>query len=112
MEPIRVLIICAMGFSSSLIEQNVLREAKRRDVPLEFLASGTGSIEGIIEDFGPHYILLAPQATYLKSAVAEASKRLGIQYSLIDYFTYATADGVKILDMVLAATQAPKSTTE
>jgi cellobiose-specific phosphotransferase system component IIB len=105
MEPIRALIICAMGFSSSLIELNVLNEAKRRGVALVFQASGTGSIESTIEGFGPHYILLAPQATYLKSAVAQASARLGIGWSVIDFFTYATADGGKILDTILAATQ-------
>lgn len=109
MDPIRVLIICSTGFSSSLIEQNVLREAKTRGVPLEFLAVGAGSIESIIEDFGPHHILLAPQTTYMKSAVSQASQRLGITYSTIDYFTYATADGGKILDTILAATRSPRT---
>jgi len=102
--PIRVLIICSMGFSSSLIEQNVLREAKTRGIALEFLAVGTGSIESVIQDFGPHTILLAPQATYLKSAVAQACERLAITYTVIDYFTYATADGRKVLDTIIATT--------
>jgi cellobiose PTS system EIIB component len=102
--PIRVLIICSMGFSSSLIEQNVLREAKNRGIALEFLAVGTGSIESVIEDFGPHTILLAPQATYLKSAVSQECERLGIKYTVIDYFTYATADGKKVLDTIIATT--------
>ncbi len=103
MAPIRVLIICAMGYSSSLIEQNVLREAGKRGVPLDFFAAGTGSIESIIEEFGPDTILLAPQATYLKSAVAQACEQRGITYTVIDFFTYATADGGKVLDAILAA---------
>lgn len=110
MDPLRVLIICAMGFSSSLIEQNVLREAAKRGIPLDFLAAGTGSIESTIDEFKPRFILLAPQASYLKSAVSQACVRLGIDYASIDYFSYATADGGKILDTILAGVQASQTT--
>lgn len=103
MQQVRALIICAMGFTSSLVEENLLEAARKRKISLELKSGGTGGVEDVISSFGPDVILLAPQSSYIRRHVEPLAKAAGIKVLLIDHFAYATADGEVILNSILTA---------
>ncbi len=101
MQSIRVLVVCAMGFTSSLVEESLTEAARKRNIGIELKSGGTGGIEDVVKDYNPSVILLAPQTSFIRRHLEPFAKAAGIKVLPIDHFAYATADGDTILDTIL-----------
>lgn len=100
----RVLLVCAAGMSSSLLEEKIRKAAQAagRDMELKAIDSmrvGLWDFEKERVDI----ILVAPQVRFKKRSIAEKAEPLGIQVQDIDTIAYGMVDGEKIFAQVLAA---------
>lgn len=106
-KPIRVLMVCAMGMSSSLLEAKVVEAAQAAGVPMELKAITTPEVARW--DFQAHYVdvvLVAPQVRYKRKSIAQAAAPYGIIVQDIDPVTFGMVEGEKLFQQVLAAVQA------
>ncbi|HWI66448.1 MAG TPA: PTS sugar transporter subunit IIB [Symbiobacteriaceae bacterium] len=103
----KILLVCAGGFSSSLVARRVQQAASERklDVSVEFgFPPFIDRRDDVLVEYLRRFdvLLIAPQIRFM---VAAAEKRLGdvgIPYALIDSLAYGQCDGDKILDQALA----------
>ena len=106
-KPLKVLMVCAMGMSSSLLEAKILEAARAAGVPMELQAINTPEIARW--DFQAHWVdvvLVAPQVRYKRKSIAQAAEPRGIIVQDIDPITFGMVEGEKLFQQVLAAIQA------
>mgnify|MGYP003987159025 CR=1 FL=1 len=99
-----VLMVCAMGMSSSLIEQKTAKVAEEKGVPFELKALETPEIARW--DFKENYVdvvLVAPQVRFKKKSLEQAAGPYGSIVINIDPVAYGMVDGEKIFDQVMEA---------
>jgi len=104
---IKVLMVCAMGMSSSLLENKTREAARAAGVPFELKAITTPEIARW--DFQAHYVdvvLVAPQVRYKRRSIAEAAAPYGIIVQDIDPVTFGMVEGEKLFQQIMAAIQA------
>ena len=78
-KPIKVLMVCAMGMSSSLLEAKTREAAQAAGVPFELQAINTPEMARW--DFQEHYVdvvLVAPQVRYKRKSIAQAAEPFNI----------------------------------
>ncbi len=102
---IKVLIVCAMGFTSSMIEENVIKAAERRGLSVELKSRGTGGIEDFIQSYLPHVVLFAPQTAFMRRQLEPLVSSAGGKCATVDNMAYATADGEAVLDTILKSVE-------
>ena len=102
---IRVLMVCAMGMSSSLIEAKTAKAAdSRRCVPFELKAIEAAEMGRW--DFSENpmdIVLVAPQVRFKKKAIEQASGPYGTIVLNIDTVAYGMIDGEAIFNQVMEA---------
>lgn len=106
-KPFRLLLVCAMGMSSSLLESKILDAARAAGVPLELKAITT--VEIGLWDFVKHrvdVVLVAPQVRFKKRSITQAASPHGVLVQDIDPVMFGMAEGEKIFQQVMAALQA------
>lgn len=106
-KPIKVLMVCAMGMSSSLLEGKTREAAKAAGVPFELQAITTPEIARW--DFQAHYVdvvLVAPQVRYKRKSIAEAAAPYNIIVQDIDPIIFGMVDGEKLFQQIQAAVAA------
>ena len=104
---IKVLLICAAGMSSSLLEASIKRAAESAGVDLEVSAYFANI--GTYWDFEEHpfdVILIAPQVRFMKKSIAKKVEPLGIIVESIDPQAYGMVDGEKIFQQISDALEA------
>ena len=104
---IKILLVCAMGMSSSLLESKVREAAKNAGVPMELNAITTPEISRW--DFQAQYVdavLVAPQVRYKRKSIAQAAAPFGIIVQDIDPVTFGMVEGEKLFQQVWEAIQA------
>jgi PTS system cellobiose-specific IIB component len=106
-KPIKALMVCAMGMSSSLLEERTRQAAKAAEVPFELRALNVPEMARW--DFQKDYVdivLVAPQVRYKRKSIAQAAAPFGIIVQDIDPFIFGMVDGEKLFQQILQAIEA------
>ncbi len=106
-KPIKVLMVCAMGMSSSLLESKTIEAAKAAGVPFEMKSINTPEMARW--DFEAHYVdvvLVAPQVRFKRKSIAKAAEPYGIIVQDIDPVLFGMVEGEKLFQQILAAVRA------
>ena len=101
---IKVLLVCAGGMSSSMLEDKIRKAAGAagRDMELKAIDSMRMSLWDFEKDH-MDIILVAPQVRFKKRSIAEKAEPLGIVVQDIDTVAYGMMDGEKIFSQVIEA---------
>jgi PTS system cellobiose-specific IIB component len=106
-KPIKVLIVCAIGMSSSLLESKTIEAAEAKGVKLEMMSCTTP--DSARWDFETNYVdmvLIAPQVRYKRKSLTKMAEPFGIIVEPIEPVTYGMVDGEKIFQQIMAALEA------
>ena len=109
-KPIRVLIVCAIGMSSSLLESKTTEAAEAEGVNLEMMSCTTP--DSARWDFEKDYVdvvLIAPQVRYKRKSLAKMAEPYGTVVEPIDFVTYGMVDGEKLYRQIMTALEARDS---
>ena len=99
-----VLLVCAAGMSSSLLENKTREAAKMAGHSLTIHAVSSGEIA--IYDFAAHpveLVLIAPQVRYKKRSISERAAPFGIIVQDIEPTTFGMVDGDKLFQQIQQA---------
>jgi len=101
---VRVLMVCAIGMSSSLIERKTAKVAEEAGVPFEIQAVDVPEIgRWNFEENPVDIVLIAPQARFKKRSIDQVAGPLGIIVENIDSVAYGMIDGEKIFEQIMTA---------
>ena len=101
---VKVLLVCAIGMSSSLLVSKVTEEAEAAGVKMDMLAIETPEVARW--DFETIYmdiVLVAPQVRFKRKSIAKACEPYGTVVEVIDTVSYGMVDGKKIFQQIVAA---------
>lgn len=98
-EPIKLIILCSWGATSSQLAKKVQEAAERRGIPLTADAGGTGEFKKKAGQY--NVALLEPQVRHLKNEISKVAAEHGIPVDVVDQRAFALMDGEKVLDQVL-----------
>ncbi len=102
-EKIRVVMVCAMGMSSSLLEAATIKAAK--EAGADFEMRSISAQEMGVYDFDAHpvdIVLVAPQVMFKRRSIKQAAEPRGIIVQDIEPTTYGMVDGEKLFQQILA----------
>ncbi len=104
----RVVMVCAGGLSSSLVEAHLRRAAESRGIALDLRSMSVFVLEHLELDTIPPLgaILVAPQVRFMRRGLERRVADLGIAVLVIDPMDFGMADGEAILDKLGAAVAA------
>jgi PTS system cellobiose-specific IIB component len=107
-DPIRVLMLCAVGCSTTLLQSSIMKAAKTAGLTLELYGD---TIDGFAyRDFVKDpfdVILIAPQVRIARKSIVRKAEPFGITVVLMDPMAFGMADGDKLLRQILDALQTP-----
>jgi PTS system cellobiose-specific IIB component len=106
-KPIKALMVCAMGMSSSLLENKTKEAAARIGFPLELKAVAVQDI--VLWDPKVQWydiILVAPQVFYKRRAIEQTAGPHGIIVQPIDPTVFGMVDGEALCKQIMNAIQA------
>lgn len=95
----KILICCAGGFSSSIVEKKMREYGEKVGEEIEVKAVGTSEVDEIIGD-GYQVLLYAPQVRNRAKILEETAKKAGIPCALMAPQDYALANAEKIYKQV------------
>jgi PTS system cellobiose-specific IIB component len=101
---IKVVLVCAAGMSSSLIEEKIRQAAAAvgKDMELRAVDATRMALWDYDQD-RMDIILVAPQVRFKKKSILEKAEPLGIIVQDIDTIAYGMCDGEKIFSQVMDA---------
>lgn len=102
-KPIKVLIVCAIGMSSSLLEEKIVEAATAAGVEIEMMSCTTP--DAARWDFKENYvdvILVAPQVRYKKKSLTQQAGQYGTVVDNIESITYGMVDGEALFKQIMA----------
>jgi PTS system cellobiose-specific IIB component len=103
---IKVILVCAAGMSSSLLEEKIRQAAAKAGKDMELKAVDSTSIS--LWDYEKNrmdIILVAPQVRFKKRSIMQQSEPFGVIVQDIDTVAYGMVDGEKIFEQVIEAMQ-------
>ena len=101
---IRVVLVCAAGMSSSLLEEKIRLAAAAAGKEMDLRAVDSTRISlWDYENDRMDVILVAPQVRFKKKGIIQKAEPLGIIVQDIDTVAYGMIDGEKIFNQVLDA---------
>ena len=106
-KPIKALMVCAMGMSSSLLENKTKEAAAKAGIPFELKATTVGDI--VRWDPTMHWydiILIAPQVFYKRKAIEQTAFPHGILVQPINPTVFGMVDGEALFQQILDAIRA------
>lgn len=101
--PIRLLIICSWGATSSVLCQKINQAAQERGIPLVADAAGTGEFPDKLPLCD--VILIEPQIGHHKHELQKAADARSIPCTMVDPIAFATMNGAKVLEQALTLIQ-------
>jgi PTS system cellobiose-specific IIB component len=107
---LKVLIVCAMGMSSSLLENKTIEAGKNAGVEVQMHAITTPDVGRW--DWQANWVdvvLVAPQVRYKRKSIAQAANPLGIIVQDIEPITFGMVDGDKLFQQISDAVRARDS---
>ena len=101
---IKVVLVCAAGMSSSLLEEKIRQAAENAGKAMELKAIDSSRM-GLwdYEKESMDIILVAPQVRFTKRSIIQKAEPLGIIVQDIDTVAYGMVDGEKIFAQVIEA---------
>jgi PTS system cellobiose-specific IIB component len=106
-KPIKVLMVCAMGMSSSLLEAKTREAAAQAGVPFELKAVAVQEVGRWDPAMHPYdIVLIAPQVFYKRRAVEEKVRPYGILVESIDSTIFGMVDGEALFAQIMKAIKA------
>ena len=106
-KPIKVLMVCAMGMSSSLLENKTKDAAAKAGIPFELKAVAVGDIVRWDPTLSWYdIVLVAPQVFYKRKAIEQTASPHGILVEAISPQVFGMVDGEALLEQILAAIRA------
>jgi len=101
---IKVVLVCAAGMSSSLLEEKIRQAAAAagKDMELKAVDSTTINLWNY-EQNTMDVILVAPQVRFKKRSIIQQSEPFGVIVQDIDTVAYGMVDGETIFKQVLEA---------
>ncbi|MDO9546508.1 MAG: PTS sugar transporter subunit IIB [Pelolinea sp.] len=101
---IKVVLVCAAGMSSSLLEEKIRQAAAAsgRQMELKAVDATTMSLWDYAKDT-MDVILVAPQVRFKKRGIIQQAEPYGVIVQDIDTIAYGMVDGEKIFNQVLDA---------
>jgi len=110
---IRVLMVCAIGMSSSLIEQKTSKVAEENNVPFEIKAIDIPEVgRWNFKEHPVDIVLIAPQARFKKRGIEKVTSPLGIIVENIDSVAYGMIDGEMIFKQIIDAIEGKQQEDE
>ncbi|UCF59970.1 MAG: PTS sugar transporter subunit IIB [Anaerolineaceae bacterium] len=104
---IKVLLVCAIGMSSSLLVSKITDEAEAAGVKIDMLAIETPEVaRWDFETNRMDIVLVAPQVRYKRKSITQASEPYGTVVEVIDTVSYGMVDGEKIFKQIMDALEA------
>ena len=103
-DKIKVVMVCALGMSSSLLEEATIKAAEEAKVPFQMVSISAQQMA--IWDFEANptdVILVAPQVRFKRRSIKEAAEPRGVIVLDIEAVTYGMVDGEKLFQTILAA---------
>jgi PTS system cellobiose-specific IIB component len=101
---IKVIMICAAGMSSSLLETKIKKAADAANVSFELRALSVPQFGRWDPDSEKiDVVLVAPQVRYKRRSIAETMEPRGVIVQDIDPIDYGMVNGEKILKKIIAA---------
>ena len=101
---IKVILVCAAGMSSSMLEEKIRHAAAAAGKKMELKAVDATSINlWDYEKDTMDVILVAPQVRFKKSGIMKNAEPFGVVVCDIDTIAYGMVDGEKIFGQVLDA---------
>jgi PTS system cellobiose-specific IIB component len=101
---IKVVLVCAAGMSSSLLEEKIRQAAANAGKDMQLKAVDATSMS--LWDFDNEVmdvILVAPQVRFKKKGIIKQTEPYGVIVQDIDTIAYGMVDGEKIFNQVLEA---------
>jgi len=101
---IKVVLVCAAGMSSSLLEEKIRRAAAKagKDMELKAVDATRMSLWDYEHD-SMDVILVAPQVRFKKKGIIQQAEPYGVIVQDIDTIAYGMVDGEKIFAQVIEA---------
>ena len=101
---IKVVLVCAAGMSSSLLEEKIRQAAAAagREMELKAVDATRMSLWNYQQDT-MDVILIAPQVRFNKRSIIQQSEPFGVIVQDIDTVAYGMVDGETIFSQVLEA---------
>lgn len=99
-----VLLVCAAGMSSSLLESKTKEAAGKAGHTLTIHAVSVSEI--VLYDFSVkpvELVLIAPQVRYKKKSLSEMAAPYGIVVQDIEPITFGMVDGEKLFKQIMQA---------
>jgi len=101
---IKVVLVCAAGMSSSLLEEKIRQAAAASGQQMELKAVDATTMSlWNYEKNTMDMILVAPQVRFKKRGIIKRSEPYGVVVQDIDTIAYGMMDGEKIFEQVLDA---------
>ena len=100
----KVLLVCAAGMSSSLLEAAAIKAAEKRGHELDIHAISAPQVAR--HDFAAdpvEMVLIGPQVRYKRKSIEKMAEPLGIKVDVIDSIVYGMVDGDKLFDQIVQA---------
>ena len=96
----KILLVCDLGMSTSLMVKKMLESAKARGIDAEICAKSVRDYKTCAADFD--VALLGPQIRYKLPECEKSAQEHGKKIACIDMMAYGTMKGDKVLDQALA----------
>lgn len=97
----KVLLVCAAGMSSSLLEAAAIEAAKKQGHELDIHAISAPEVGRYNFAANPvDMVLIAPQVRYKHKSVQQMAQPLGIVVDVIDSVTFGMVDGDGLFDQI------------
>lgn len=96
---VRVILACAVGFSSSMLVERMKAYANEEQLDVFVDAVSEEGINKIIDQVD--ILLLGPQVNHMEEILKEKYKDRPVKISVIDSMAYGLMDGKKVLKNAL-----------
>lgn len=96
---VRIMLACAVGFSSSMLVERMKAHANEEQMDVFIDAVSEESINKIIDQVD--ILLLGPQVNHMEEFLQEKYKNRSVKISVIDSMDYGLMDGKKVLEEAL-----------
>ncbi|MBB3324293.1 MULTISPECIES: PTS sugar transporter subunit IIB [Atlantibacter] len=96
----KILLVCDLGMSTSMMVKKMQDEAHQRGLDLEICAKSVRDYKTSAAEFD--VALLGPQIRYKLPECEKIAQQHGKKIACIDMMAYGTMKGDKVLDQALA----------
>jgi len=95
----RIMLACAVGFSSSMLVERMRAHADRAQLDISIEAISEEQISKMINQMD--ILLLGPQVNHMEEGLKERYKDHSVKISVVDSTDYGLMNGKKVLEGIL-----------